>query len=290
MLKSMTSFARETLEEQGESYTWEIRSLNHRYLEVQCRLPESLRHLEPEIREKIRTHLARGKLECSLRVKKDEQSPSQASFDIDLTTLAQMQEALQIIEQHVGPLRQPTAVDILQWPGIIASPAEDVDSQKKRAQTLFEKTLQQLIVQREKEGQTLARFIQERVDQALKIVEQVNQDMPQLLALQKEQLTNRVQEVVQEVDQQRLEQELVILTQKCDIAEELDRLTTHLNEVSNILKQSKPIGRRLDFLMQELNREANTLSAKSLATSITNCAVELKVLIEQMREQVQNIE
>ena len=289
MIKSMTAFARETLETDTESFTWEIRSLNHRYFEVHCRLPETLKSLEPTLREALRSKLSRGKLECSLRIKHNETNTLN-NLNVDNHHLNKLKEALTEVENTIGPLRQPTTLDILAWPGVLLTPQESDEEQLKFALLTFENALTQLIESREKEGTDLQKFVQNRIEQATDIVKKIQDELPELLQHQRQQWITRIEEITDEVDNHRLEQELAMMAQKLDIAEEIDRLNTHLSAVNKAIHQNKPVGRRLDFLMQELNREANTLSAKALSISLTNHAVELKVLIEQMREQIQNIE
>lgn len=289
MIRSMTAFARQAGPCDQGSLIWEIRSVNHRYLEPSFKLPESMRTLEAGLREKLRQQLSRGKVECALRIQQqDTNSPENLHINqalvMDLITAGQ---AIQEI------LDKPAAIDpmqLLQWPGVISGASLDNNVIQQQAMELFQTGLQQLIESREREGAELKVFIEQRLDAIADITEAIRAQLPAILAAQKQKLQNRLEELKAELDAERLEQEMVILAQKADVDEELDRLKAHLGEVRRVLAKGQACGRRLDFLMQELNREANTLSSKSIVSDTTQAAVELKVLIEQMREQIQNIE
>lgn len=288
MTHSMTAFARQAAAYDWGSLVWEIRSVNHRYLEPSFKLPDALRALESELRERLRTRLARGKIECSLRFQ-SLHSDSNA-LAIDSNVLAQLLACAQQIQTKLpqpGPLN---ALEILAWPGVLKSEQEDEAVIFATATALFDAALQQLLEHRAREGGELRRYIETQLDEVAAIVTAVRAQMPAILAAQKQKLRDRLAELRTELDNDRLEQEMVILGQKSDVAEELDRLQTHIKEVRRALQQSEPCGRRLDFLMQEFNREANTLSSKAQVSDTTLNAVQLKVLIEQMREQIQNIE
>ncbi|ARN76345.1 YicC/YloC family endoribonuclease [Oceanicoccus sagamiensis] len=289
MIRSMTSFARQASQHDWGSLVWEIRSVNHRYLEPSFKLPESMRRLENELREKLRKSLSRGKVECSLRVQ-FQAGGSSGQLSVNKELLAQLISAGETVQQQ---LRDPAALNplqLLQWPGIMSEPETDSDLLCEQALALFVVTLEQLVESREREGAALKQFIEQRLDTIGHINGAVKQQLPDILQAQRQKLQERLEELKAELNPDRLEQEMVILAQKADVDEELDRLDAHLIEVRRVLTKGGACGRRLDFLMQELNREANTLSSKSIVTDTTQAAVELKVLIEQMREQIQNIE
>ncbi len=287
-VNSMTAFARESDEAGPGSLAVEIRSVNHRYLDCQFKLPEAVRGLETALRERLQQRLSRGKVEVQFRWQA--QAGSEGALDINRERLAALATAMAEIEAEVSQARPPSSLEILQWPGLVEGGTEDADALAKRSLALFEQALDTLVDTRAREGGKLASFIRERLAAVNVEVEAARARMPELLAHQHERMRARVADLGVEADPERLEQELAIVAQKADVDEELDRLVAHVEEVGRVLKKGGPCGRRLDFLMQELNREANTLSSKSLATSTTQNAVELKVLIEQMREQIQNIE
>jgi len=284
---SMTAFARQTIECPWGTAAWEIRSVNHRYLETGFRMPETVRDIEMALRELARKHLQRGKVDCTLQL-----NIAQESGDVAVNeSLAR--QYIDASEQLSGLMGNPAPVsplDILRWPGVLKEPEIDREELKKTLLDLFGQALTQLTEGRRREGERLGQLIEQRLDAIAVEVTAVRGNLPLLLAAQRQKILDRLAEVSANLDQDRLEQELVLLAQKADVDEELDRLETHLGEIRRVLKRNEPVGRRLDFLMQELNREANTLSSKSIASDTTNSAVELKVLIEQMREQIQNIE
>jgi uncharacterized protein (TIGR00255 family) len=284
----MTAFSRQQQEQKWGSLTWEIRSVNHRYLETSVRLPESLRALENGVREAVRKRLTRGKVECALRF----QSEAKVSSDLHLNTklIQQLVQANIEIEQITGTSVSLNNMEVLRWPGVIEEQDFDKTSIEKQALSLFSAALDDLVATREREGAELQGFIQQRIDSVREIVVSIRNKMPEILAKQKQNILDRLADLQAELEPSRLEQEVSLLTQKADVEEELDRLDSHLNEVERVLGAKGQKGRRLDFLMQELNREANTLSSKSIVVETTVNAVELKVLIEQMREQIQNIE
>jgi uncharacterized protein (TIGR00255 family) len=283
----MTAFTRQETQGEWGSLVWEIRSVNHRYLEPQLRLPDSLRELEGSLREQLRKSLSRGKVECTLRFVPETQ---QQSLSVDRDLAAQLIAAAQDL-QSLMPESQPlNPLEILRWPGVMRESELDMDAVKKAAIKLFNTALDDLAQGRGREGAELALLIEQRLGSIEQVVVQVRKRLPEILQAQRDNLRNRLAELRAELDEARIEQEIALLAQKADVDEELDRLATHVQEVRRVLKQKEPVGRRLDFLMQELNREANTLSSKSIVADTTQCAVELKVLIEQMREQIQNIE
>lgn len=288
MTLSMTAFSRQQQEQEWGSLTWEIRSVNHRYLEANVRLPESFRALENAVREAVRKRLTRGKVECQLRF----QSEANVSTELHLNRplIQQLVQANVEIEQITGTSSSLSNMEVLRWPGVIEEQDFDRTTIEKQALTLFTAALDDLLATREREGAELQGFITQRIDSIREIVVSVREKMPEILAKQKQALLDRLHDLQAELEPTRLEQEVSLLAQKADVEEELDRLDSHLNEVARVLNAKGQKGRRLDFLMQELNREANTLSSKSIVVETTLSAVELKVLIEQMREQIQNIE
>lgn len=289
MPRSMTGFARREAKLPWGTLVWEIRSVNHRYLEPSFRLPEDFREIEPYLRDAMRKALQRGKVEASLSVQWEQEGES--DLGINLNKIAQLTKAAQQINGLLGSIAAPVnALDILRWPGVIQKQELDREQMHKAALELFDLALEGLIEHRSREGAELQQLIINRLDSVSAQVVNVRARMPEILAAQREKLQTKLAALQIELEPERLEQEIVLLAQKADVDEELDRLDTHVLEVKRSLKQTDSLGRRLDFLMQELNREANTLSSKSIVSETTQAAVELKVLIEQMREQIQNIE
>lgn len=288
MIFSMTAFARQQLDQAWGSLAWEIRSVNHRYLESSIRLPESLRGLETPVREMLRDRLSRGKVECQLRYQPGPRQQDQLPVDVEM--VARLNEATDTVLQIASDAAPMSVAEILRWPGVIQEREADSSALEQQALEVFGKALDELVEARKREGAELGRLISQRLQAITEIVARVRQIMPGILARQREAILRRLSELQLELEPARLEQELVLLAQKSDVDEELDRLSSHVGEVARILRSEGQKGRRLDFLMQELNREANTLSSKSIVTETTLDAVELKVLIEQMREQIQNIE
>lgn len=287
MAHSMTAFARvERASAQG-TLSWELRSVNHRYLEPHLRLPDAFRELESAVREALRTGLSRGKVECTLRLNEE-----------TLTHAPQLnkdraRELIQAAEAVAALIAQPAPIDplhVLAWPGVLASRPMDTQALQASALALFGEGLEEMKVGRAREGAELARLINDRLDAMAQDITALREQVPQMLTTQRQKILDRFAEMRAELDPARLEQEMVLLAQKSDVAEELDRLSTHVQEVRRVLASPGASGRRLDFLMQELNREANTLGSKAFDPRSTQAAVNLKVLIEQMREQVQNIE
>ena len=285
MVASMTAFAR--LEDSGEwgHAVWEIRTVNHRYLDISIRLPEELRALETSVREQVSVKLKRGKVECNLRYDSDS-----ATGDISINAgLAE-----KIIHAARGlPIEGSAPIDpldVLRWPGVIDKNSPDLERLSNPVISLLDKALENILHNRHREGDQIEQMITKRCDLSLHQLRQIRDKVPEIIAIMRERHLARVQELGIELDNGRLEQEIALLSQKLDVAEELDRMETHINEVKRILTGTEPIGRRLDFLMQEMNREANTLGSKSAHIDTSNASIELKVLIEQMREQIQNIE
>ncbi|OHV08835.1 YicC/YloC family endoribonuclease [Kushneria phosphatilytica] len=287
MVRSMTAFARQTLDAEWGSLAIELRSVNQRYLDLHFRLPDSLRELEAPLRERLRGTLSRGKVECTLRLTLSEQ---QHDLSIDHEGLERLVTALTEVRRIAPEAAMPSALALLDHPGVSRASGPDGDTLREAALKLFDETLHDLDDGRAREGERLAELIRERLTGIREQVTEVRAHLPEVLERQRNQILERLESVKAELDPARLEAEMALIAQKSDVAEELDRLDTHVGEVERQLRQKGPIGRRLDFLMQELNREANTLSSKAVVTDTTRCAVELKVLIEQMREQIQNIE
>lgn len=289
MPRSMTGFARREAKLPWGTAVWEIRSVNHRYLEPSFRLPEDFREIEPQLRDAMRKALQRGKVEASLSIQWEQGGDTELGINLDKVN--QLTKAAQQINSLLGTIAAPVnSLDILRWPGVIQKQELDREALQSDVLRLFDSALEGLIEHRSREGAELEQLILSRLDSVSAQVVAVRARMPEILATQRDKLQTKLAALQIDLDPERLEQEVVLLAQKADLDEELDRLDTHVIEVKRSLKQTDSLGRRLDFLMQELNREANTLSSKSIVSDTTQAAVELKVLIEQMREQVQNIE
>ncbi|WP_444995985.1 YicC/YloC family endoribonuclease [Aliikangiella sp. IMCC44359] len=288
MIRSMTAFARQSIEKTWGTGVWEIRSVNSRFLETNFRLPETFRFLEFKLREKLRKKLQRGKLDCSLKL--DTSGADSGNLAIDQEMAKSLLKSYSELEKLSDIEQPPELTQLLSWPGIIKSAELDSEQMEQELFLGFEQAIEQLIQMREREGQSLTDIIELRLESMSEQVAFVRQEMPAIVKWQQEKILTRFEEAKLELEEQRLEQEMVMLAQKVDVDEELDRLDTHIKEVSRLIKKGGAVGRRLDFLMQELNREANTLGSKSINAKTTAASVELKVLIEQMREQIQNIE
>ncbi|MBQ0799107.1 MAG: YicC family protein [Porticoccaceae bacterium] len=287
MPSSMTAFARISKEYPWGTLSWELRTVNHRFLEPHFRLPENLRELETLLRGSLRGNLNRGKLDASLQLDLAGQNTDIVISQDRARAYVQACDALSAIISTAAPL---SPLELLQLPGVIQATECDYEAIQREALALFNTAVDDLKKARQREGKVLGEIIVQRLATIGAEAKIVRARLPELLQAQKERLQQRLSDVVVDVDVGRLEQEMVYHAQRADVAEELDRLDVHLAEFELALAASGPIGRRLDFLCQELNREANTLSSKSLATDTTRAAVEMKVLIEQIREQVQNIE
>lgn len=288
MMLSMTAFSRQQSEQEWGSLTWELRSVNHRYLEISVRLPDLFRGLENSVRGALRKKLSRGKVECQLRYKAGESY--QSELHLNRALIQKLIQANKEIEDVAKASTSLSSMEILRWPGVIQDQEFDIEAIEKQAFELFNEALDDLLASRQREGEELKGFIQKRIDSIREIVIAVRTLMPEILTAQRQNLADKLEDLKVDLEPSRLEQEIVLLAQKADVAEELDRLDSHLKEVERVVSSAGQKGRRLDFLMQELNREANTLSSKSIVAETTLNAVELKVLIEQMREQIQNIE
>lgn len=288
MIRSMTAFAGDEAEIGDLTIDCEMRSVNHRYSDITIKLPERMRFLEADIRSAIADKIQRGKVECSLSYRK--QAKTGANFLVNRDAVAALLAATKQIEELMPVLSSFSALEVLAFPGIQQEPEAGRDQLAQEITGLVRQTLAKLLEVREREGGQLKMMVEERCHAVLGHVALAKKRVPEVLQLIRNRLRDRVAEVVAQPDYERLEQELVLIAQKLDIAEELDRLETHINEVLRVLQQREPVGRRLDFLMQELHREANTLGSKSADKETTQISIELKVLIEQMREQIQNIE
>lgn len=288
MIYSMTAYARKEVKGDWGTAVWEIRSVNQRYLETYFRLPEQFRGLEPVLRERFRQRLARGKVECHLRFEANPAAKSELNINEALAN--QVIKAANQIMHMTGELSRINPFQIMQWPGVMETPEQDMDSINKALLAGFDEAIVEFIDARGREGDNMKALIEQRLTAISEEVVKVRARMPEVLQWQRERLLNKFEEAKIELDATRVEQELILLAQKSDVAEELDRLDSHIKEARNILKKGGACGRKLDFMMQEFNRESNTLASKSISTDITASGVELKVLIEQMREQIQNIE
>ncbi|AMW16838.1 YicC family protein [Glaesserella parasuis] len=287
MIYSMTAFAHLELKKEWGNAVWEIRSVNQRFLETYFRLPEAFRNLEMTLRERLRTTLTRGKVECSLRIELNANQNNGLALNQEYAK--QVISSLQWLKETAQE-GEINLVDILRFPGVVDNQNQDLDQISQDLLDGFEQILVEFIAMRGREGANLQALIQQRLDAIATEATKVQAQMPSVLQWQKDRLQQRFDELNLQLDPQRLEQEMVLLAQKVDVAEELDRLQLHVKETTSILKKGGAVGRKLDFMMQELNREANTLASKSINADVTNSAVELKVLIEQMREQIQNLE
>ena len=289
MINSMTGFA--SIEQAFEfgRLSWEIRTLNHRYMEIGLRLPEEFRVLEPRIRERIGEVVSRGKFDASLRL-----SDARAGQGANLALNRDLAQSLLAVQAELGELagkaRKPSLGTLLRWPGLVQEPLPDPEPMRQAALDLLDQALAQLLAMRRREGEAIQAALAERLDGVARWTGQIREWLPEIRAALRTRMSDRVAELAADMDPARLEQEVAILAQKMDVDEELDRLDAHVIEARRTLGRDGPVGRRLDFLMQEFNRESNTLSSKSVDARTSKAAVELKVLIEQMREQVQNAE
>ncbi len=288
MLHSMTGFARESVETVLGTLTWEIRAVNHRYLDVQFKLPEDLRPKEQEFRQLASRVLNRGKVECGLYFRRAVDQQSEMQLDTDLIEL--LGHRISELSAHLPATAAVNPVEILRWPGVMKQAEIETEPLFDEASALLDVALNAIDEMRLSEGKRIAEMLESRCRDIDVIARAVRKRMPEILAATREKQEDRINKLDIEADPTRLELELAIIAQKIDVDEELDRLESHLIEIRDAMAEEKPVGRRLDFLMQELNREANTLGSKSADTETTKAAVDLKVLIEQMREQIQNVE
>jgi len=288
MIASMTGFARGERSGPFGTLVCEIRSVNHRYLDATLRLPDSCRALEPDLRQALARDLKRGKIDCTLQQRA---APTgAASLDIDHGALERLLARLRELDSVLARPAQLDLIELLRWPGVLREGEGDTEQLQQAVRSLFAQTLLDLADARGREGARLAALIELRCATLADMIAALRARLPEAQARIRQRFAERVQELKAQVDPERMEQEIVLLLQRFDAAEELDRLSGHIEETRRTLAGTEPAGRRLDFLMQEFNREANTLSSKSQDLETTRTAVEMKVLIEQMREQVQNIE
>jgi len=282
----MTAFGRVEYATDWGNAIWEVRTVNHRYLEMMVRLPEELRMLEPKVRAGIAGKLKRGKVDCTLRFEQGDQGGDSLPINRELAQKV-IDAAAALPLPDAAPVN---AIDILRWPGVIGRGSVDMEAITGALLKQLDETLAIIVDTRRREGEKIHAMLTERCDSAGEQVRAMRELLPRIMDGIRERYLGRAQEHQVELDYERLEQEMLLLAQKLDVAEELDRLEAHIHEVRRVLDQDEPVGRRLDFLMQEMNREANTLGSKSASIESSNTSVELKVLIEQMREQIQNIE
>ncbi len=287
MIASMTAFARKSQEANWGAITWEIRTVNHRYLEISIRMPESLRNYEKLVREQIQKSISRGKVEATLKFQPGQDVPF--NITVNQSLAQQLADAAQSVN-GLFPNAQVNMVELLAWPGILQTKDTNLDAAGEGTLELLQQTLSDLVAARQREGDGVKKFIVERLQNIQQGIEVIKKRMPTVVKTGQTKMKARFEELSVNLDKERFEQEMVWLAQKVDIAEELQRLEAHVIEVQRVLKAGDVVGRRLDFLMQELNREANTISSKSVDSEVTQAAIELRVQIEQMREQVQNIE
>ncbi len=288
MIASMTGFARRETSGSWGTLVCELRSVNHRFLEVGFRLPDELRATEGELRARLTKQLRRGKVDCSISYRRPQGSAGM--LDIDPGALERVLQAVHVVNRSLPAPATLNALEVLRWPGVLREESAGADELQQAAQELFVQTLEELVATRAREGLRLRELLGERCTSLERLVAGVRARLPEVQARMRTRLNERLAEITASPDQERLEQELAILLQRLDVDEELERLTGHIEEVRRVIAGTEAAGRRLDFLMQELNREANTLSSKSQDLETTRSAVDMKVLIEQMREQVQNAE
>jgi len=288
MISSMTGFASLSEEQPLGTLSVELRSVNHRYLDLQFRLPEELRGFESALREIANARLSRGKVECRVSFARAAQSelPDQLSTDMLQRLLRLDVQVRSLFPQAQGL----TVADVLRWPGMIDAESLPMEQLREQCEALLREVLTEFGASRAREGEKLKEALLERVAKMEALVAQVKPRIPQVVTAYQERLAAKLREAVASLDEDRIRQELVLFASKVDVDEELARLTSHLSETRRILEQGGAVGKRLDFLMQELNREANTLGSKSVDVDVSRASMDLKVLIEQMREQVQNIE
>ena len=288
MIYSMTGYAVASAELPFGTLNLELRSVNHRYLDIQFRIPDELRTLEAGMREMATARISRGKVEVRVAVNKAPASPS--SLQLDEKLLGQLQQLNQRVKAAMPESPPLTVNDVLRWPGMLGNDELEGEQLQETCNRLIDRALDDLTAMRAREGDKLRQILIARIESMDALVRKVAPRMPQLIASYKDKLSSRLKDAMVNMDDDRLKQELVLFSSKIDVDEELSRLTTHFGEIRRILEKGGAVGKRLDFLMQELNREANTLGSKSVDLEVTQTSMDLKVLIEQMREQIQNIE
>ena len=287
MMYSMTAFARAATDAHGRHLVWEIRSVNHRFLETQFRLPDALRSIEHPLRDLARKHLKRGKVDCTLRL---EHLAGDSGISLNRAVLLQVLAAVEQVRRDAPEIGAVSPMELMRWPGVLDDTPTDDELLEETAKELFEEALTDLLGARHREGTQLQQTLSNRFDQIDDLLKELKPLTTHLAHQQKAKLEQRIADLQVTLDPGRLEQEVALLAQRADVAEELDRLAIHVEEARSNIAGSGPHGRRLDFLTQELNREANTLGAKSVIPETSQRAVDIKVIIEQIREQVQNVE
>lgn len=290
MTQSMTAFARNDTTVGDVDITLELRSVNHRYLDISIRAAEEVREIEQILRELISNKLGRGKVELNIRTQSNALAGAQTDIELNMAVVKQLVKASDCISQQLKNSTGVNPLEILHWPGVMQAKPVNTKELHQSIKASLQQVLDDFVKMRQREGEKLAAILLTRCDEIETIKTEVEKCVPEILDTRKQKILDRLKAFDIDSDDKRIEQEMVLLAQKMDVTEELDRLGAHISEVRNVLTQNKPAGRRLDFLMQELNREANTLGSKSVDTTTTRASVDLKVLIEQMREQVQNIE
>ncbi|VEG92315.1 YicC/YloC family endoribonuclease [Legionella spiritensis] len=288
MIYSMTAFARSQTQFNETTICWELRSVNHRYLDISFRLPEAWRFLETELRNQLRGQCHRGKIECQLKITDGSSDSQSLAINYGMVhSLLHVGEELAVNKHLANDL---TLSGVLSWPGVVQCSPVDMDGIREQVKMVFQQALQQLIVSRAEEGKSLESHLQSRLQLMHEEVDKAKSQASFSIAELRDKMLTRLHALQLDTEHPRVEQEIALMLTRLDVSEELDRLNTHLLEVARVLSDTEVMGRRLDFLMQELNREANTLGSKSESTALTSCVIEMKVLIEQMREQIQNIE
>jgi uncharacterized protein (TIGR00255 family) len=288
MTRSMTAFASKSMDYKWGSLVWEIRSVNHRYMDMMVRIPEELRSMEMKVREIAGDKIKRGKLECTLRFKPKAGQGSE--LVVNEAYAVAVLKATQIVSKVLHQPSEVNPMDVIKWPGVVMEPERDLKHIMESAMDLYKQAIEELVENRESEGKRIQYMIMKRREAMIDLVHDEIRRRPEIIENVRKKLLARVSELKAEPSMDRFEQELLYLVQKMDVDEELDRLESHIEELKRVFLRNEPIGRRLDFIMQEFNREANTLGSKSVDIKSTQTSVELKVLIEQMREQVQNVE
>lgn len=288
MIASMTGFARREISGSWGALVCELRSVNHRFLESGFRLPDELRAAEGELRQRLARELKRGKVDCSITYRRPQGAES--ALEVDPAALERLLTSVRDISRTLPGNHTVNVLDVLRWPGVLRDESDYSEDLVAAAHVLFGGTVEDLVAARAREGERLRELLDQRCGGLEALVAQVRTRLPEVHTRVRARLDERLAELKANVDQERLEQELAILLQRLDVDEELDRLSGHITEIRRVINGNEPAGRRLDFLMQELNREANTLSSKSQDLETTRSAVDMKVIIEQMREQVQNVE
>lgn len=287
MIYSMTAFARTDNTLPNGKITFELRSVNHRFLDINFRLPDTWRELEPIFRDILRTRVSRGKVDVTLRLEEEENQYQLVMNEAVVTSLFQLHDKLQQFSKNIAPIN---TLELLKWPSVLKENNTLTGTLQSEIVTYFNHCIDALLAMREREGEALLKIISSRLQACLCYVDEIKTRYPLQITSQRTRLKEKLAELSSQLDPARLEQEMILWLQRFDIAEEVDRLSTHIQEFKRILEAKGQIGRRMDFLLQEMNREANTMASKSIDSAIQHAVVEIKVLLEQIREQVQNIE